>query len=45
VKNGWSIKWTVPDKEADERGPRQRLCKKTVKHVNWTGKMLRIVVY
>jgi len=34
VKNVWSIKWKVPDQEADQTGPGERFYKKTVKHVN-----------
>jgi len=29
-----SMKWRVPDQELDQRGPGERWCKKTVKHVN-----------
>jgi len=30
------MKWKMPDQEVDQRGPGERLCKKTVtvKHVN-----------
>jgi len=34
----------VPEHEVDQRGLGERLCKKTVEHVNWTGWMPRIVV-
>jgi len=30
----WSMKWWVTAQEEDEREPGERLCKKTVKHVN-----------
>ena len=32
------------DQEEDQRGPGERLSKRTVKHVNWTQRMLWIVV-
>ena len=38
-RNVWSMKWRVPDQEADRRGLGERLCKKTVGHVHWTGRM------
>jgi len=43
-RNVWSMKWRVSDQEVDRRGLGQRLCNKSVKHVNWTGWMLWIVV-
>jgi len=43
-RNVWSMKWRAPDQEVDQRGLGERLCKKTVRHVNWTGRMLWIVV-
>jgi len=30
------MEYEVEDQEIDQRGPGERLCKKTVKHVNWT---------
>jgi len=30
--------------QIDQRGPGERWCKKTVKHVNWTGRMMWIIV-
>jgi len=38
------MRWTAPDQEVDQSGLEQRLCKKTVKQVNLTERMLRIVV-
>jgi len=35
-RNACSMKWRVQDKEEDQRGPGERLSKRTVKHVNWT---------
>jgi len=32
--NDWSMKWRVPDQEVDQRKLGQRLCKKTVMHIN-----------
>jgi len=34
IKNACSMKWRVQDKEEDQRGPGERLSKRTVKHVN-----------
>jgi len=39
-----SMKWKVPDQETDQRGLAERLGKKTVKHINCTGRMLWIMV-
>jgi len=36
-KNVWSMKWRVPNQEVDQRRLGERLCKNTVKYVNWTG--------
>jgi len=33
-RNVQSMKWRVSEKEVDQRGPGERPCKKTVKHVN-----------
>jgi len=44
VKNVWSMKWRDPDQEVDQRGLGERLYKKIVKHVNWMGRMLQIIV-
>jgi len=44
-RNVWCMKWRVQDQEVDQRGFGKWLCKKTVKHVNWTGKMLWIIVH
>jgi len=30
----WSMKYRVQDQEEDQRGPGERLSKRTVKHVN-----------
>jgi len=30
----WYMKWRVPDPEINQRGLNERLCKKTVMHVN-----------
>jgi len=38
------MKWMMPDHELDQKGLGQRLCKKTVMHVYWTGRMLWIIV-
>jgi len=43
-RNVWSMKWMAPDQEVDRRALRKRLCKKIVEHVNWTGRMLWIIV-
>ena len=43
-RNAWSMKWRVRDQEEDQRGPGERLSKRTVKRVNWTKRMLWIVV-
>jgi len=34
VKKSMEYKWRVPDQEVDQRGLGERLCKKTVRHVN-----------
>jgi len=40
------MKWRAPDQEVDQRGLAvpERLCRKIVKHVNYTGRMLWIIV-
>jgi len=38
------MKKRVPDQEENQRGPKQRLWKKTVKHANGTRRMLWIIV-
>jgi len=38
------MEYEVEGSRVDQKGLRERLCKKTVKHVNWTGNMLWIVV-
>jgi len=43
-KNVWSMKRRIPDLVVDQRGLGERLCKKTVKHINCTKWMLWIVV-
>jgi len=43
-RNACSTKQRVQNKEEDQRGPGERLSKRTVKHVNWTQRMLWIVV-
>jgi len=43
-RNIWNMRWRAPDQEVDQRGYGERLCKKTAKHVIWTGKMLWIMV-
>jgi len=43
-RNIWSMKWRAPNQEKDQRGLGQRLRKKTVKHINWTGRILWIIV-
>ena len=40
----WNMRWRTPDKEVDQRGHGERLCKKIAKHVIWTTRMLWIVV-
>jgi len=35
----WSMKWRVPGQEVDQRHLGERLWKKTVRHVNSTGRM------
>jgi len=45
VKNVWSMKWRVPGQEVDQGKLGERLWKKTVRHVKWTGRMPRIVIY
>jgi len=42
--NVWSMKYTVPNQKEDQRGPGDRLWKRTVKHANWTRRMLWIVI-
>jgi len=44
VKKGMEYDVEGSEQEVDQRGVGERLCKKTVKHVNWTGRMLWIVV-
>jgi len=39
-----SMRWRAPDREVDQRGLGERLCRKIVKHVNRTGRMLWIIV-
>ena len=41
---GWRNAWRAPDQEEDQRGPGERLWKRYVKHVNWTRRMLWIVI-
>jgi len=43
-RNVWSMKRRVPGQEVDQRKLGQRLWKKTVKHVNWSGRMLWIII-
>jgi len=43
-RNVCSMKCRMPHQEVDKRRLGERLCKKTVKHVNWTGRMLWMVV-
>jgi len=38
------MKWRVPGQEVDQRKLGERLWKKTVRHINWTGLMIRIGV-
>jgi len=40
----WNMRWRAPDQEVDQRGRGKRLCRKIVKHVIWTRRMLWIVV-
>jgi len=42
--NDWLKKWRVPGQEVDQRKLGERLWKNTVRHVDWTGRMLWIVV-
>jgi len=44
-RNVWSMKLRVPGQEVDPRKLGERLWKKTVRHVNWTGRMPWIVMY
>jgi len=39
-RNVWSMKWSVPGQEVDQRKLGQRLWKKIVRHVNWTRRIL-----
>jgi len=34
VRNVWCIKWRVPDQQVDQRKLEERLCEKTVRHIN-----------
>jgi len=43
-RNVWSMKWRVPGQEVDQRKLGERLWKKTVRHVYWTGRMPWIVL-
>ena len=43
-RNIWSMKGRVPGQEVDQRKLGERLWKKTVKHVDWIGRMPWIVV-
>jgi len=43
-RNAWRMKQKVLDQKEDQRGPGERLSKRTVKHVDWTQRMLWIVV-
>ena len=43
-RNVWSMKWRVPGQEVDQRKLGERLWKKTVKYVDWIGRMPWIVV-
>jgi len=36
-RNVWSMKWRVPGQEVDQRKLGEKLWKKTVRHINWTG--------
>jgi len=38
------MRWNVPDLNVDQTGLGKRLCKMTVKIVNWTGRILWVVV-
>ena len=42
-RNIWNTRWRASDQEVDQRGRRERLCKKIAKHVIRTGRMLWIV--
>jgi len=42
--NVLSMKWGVPGQDVDQRKLGERLWKKTARHVNWTGRMLWIVI-
>jgi len=42
--NVWSMKWTVPGQEVDQRKLGETLWKKTVRHVDWTGRMPWIIL-
>jgi len=44
VRNVWSMKWRVPGQEVDQRKLEERLWKKTVRHMNSTGRMPWIVI-
>jgi len=39
----YGVKYRVPDQEADKREREHRFWKRTVKHVNWTRRMLWII--
>jgi len=41
---GWSMKWRVPSQQVDQSKLGQRLWKKTVRYINWTERMLQIVI-
>jgi len=38
------MKRRVPDQEVDQRGPGEWWCKKIIKHIDTTGRMLQILV-
>jgi len=44
-RNVWSMKWRLSGEEVDQRKLGERLWKKTVRHVDWTGRMPWIVVH
>jgi len=43
-RNVWNMKWRVPNQEVNQRKLGERLWKKTVRHINWTGRMPWIII-
>jgi len=43
-RNIWSMKWRVPGQQVGQRKLGERLWKRTVRRVDWTGRMPSIIV-